>query len=134
MAFAVWTLCALPSFALARPFGLPVVMAAALLFGGSILVGNTLFETAMQQEVEPGRLARVASFDLFLSLCLMPAGQLLAGPVSNAVGVDATLILAGTLMCVPNFLVLVLVPEVRSVRRREVQPEPEPTLSVASAG
>jgi MFS family permease len=136
MAFAIWTLCALPAFALVRPFALPVVMAAALLFGGSILVGNTLFETAMQQEVEPGRLARVASFDLFLSLCLMPAGQLLAGPVSNAVGVDATLILAGTLMCVPNFLVLVLVPEVRSVRRREMplEPEPEPTLSVASAG
>jgi MFS family permease len=136
MAFAVWTLCALPAFALVPPFALPVVMAAALLFGGSILVGNTLFETAMQQEVEPGRLARVASFDLFLSLCLMPAGQLLAGPVSNAVGVDASLILAGTLMCVPNLLVLVLVPEVRSVRRREMQlePEPEPTLSVASAG
>jgi MFS family permease len=125
MAFAVWTLCALPAFALVRPFALPVVMAAALVFGGSILVGNTLFETAMQHEVEPGRLARVASFDLFLSLCLMPAGQLLAGPVSNAVGVDATLILAGTLMCVPNFLVLVLVPEVRSVQRREAQPEPE---------
>jgi len=136
MAFAIWTLCALPPFALVRPFPLPVVMATALLFGGSILVGNTLFETAMQQEVAPGRLARVASFDVFLSFCLMPAGQLLAGPVSNAVGVDATLILAGTLMCVPNFLVLVLVPEVRSVRRREMEPEPEPepTLSVASAG
>jgi hypothetical protein len=60
-----------------------------------------------------------------LSLSLMPAGQLLAGPISNAVGVDATLVLAGTLMCVPNFLVLLLVPEVRSVERRE---EPEPAL------
>ncbi len=126
MAFAIWTLCALPAFALARPFPLPVVMACALLFGGSVLVGNTLFETAMQQEVEPRRLARVASIDLMLSLCLMPAGQLLAGTISNAVGVDATLVLAGTLMCVPNFLVLVLVPEVRSVERRE---GPEPALS-----
>jgi hypothetical protein len=54
----------------------------------------------------------------------------LAGPVSNAIGTDATLILAGTLMCVPNFLVLLFVPEVRSVRRREaVEPEPEPALS-----
>ena len=79
MAFAIWTLCALPPFALVRPFPLPVVMACALVFGGSILVGNTLFETAMQQEVAPGRLARVASIDLLLSLCLMPAGQLLAG-------------------------------------------------------
>jgi hypothetical protein len=57
-----------------------------------------------------------------LSLCLMPAGQLLAGPISSAIGVDATLILAGTLMCVPNFLVLVLVPEVRSVQRHEAEP------------
>jgi hypothetical protein len=78
----------------------------------------------MQQEVEPGRLARVASIDLMLSLCLMPAGQVLAGPISGAIGVDATLVLAGTLMCVPNFLVLVFVPEVRSVRRRDAEPEP----------
>ena len=131
MAFAIWTLCALPPFALIRPFPLPVVMATALLFGGSILVGNTLFDTAMQQEVEPGRLARVASIDLLLSLCLMPAGQVLAGAISGAIGVEATLVLAGTLMCVPNFLVLVFVPEVRSVRRRvsEPEPEPEPALS-----
>lgn len=132
MAFAIWTLCALPPFALARPVPLPVVMACALVFGGSILLGNTLFETAMQQEVEPGRLARVASIDLLLSLCLMPVGQLLAGPISDAIGVEATLILAGTLMCVPNFLVLVLVPDVRSVRRREVEPEPEPEPALLS--
>ena len=128
-AFAIWTLCALPSFALVRPFPLPAVMACALVFGGSILVGNTLFETAMQQEVEPGRLARVASIDLLLSLCLMPAGQLLAGPISSGIGVDATLVLAGTLMCVPNFLVLALVPEVRSVHRRAADSEPESVLA-----
>jgi MFS family permease len=132
MAFAIWTLCALPPFALVRPFPLPVVMATALLFGGSILVGNTLFDTAMQQEVEPGRLARVASIDLLLSLCLMPAGQVLAGAISGAIGRDATLILAGTLMCVPNFLVLVFVPEVRSVRRREVEPDPEPEPALSA--
>jgi MFS family permease len=129
MAFAIWTLCALPAFALVRPFPLPAVMACAVVFGGSILVGNTLLETAMQQEVAPGRLARVASIDLLLSLCLMPAGQALAGPISMAIGVDATLVLAGTLMCLPNFLVLLLVPEVRSVRRQEeAQQEREPAL------
>jgi MFS family permease len=126
MAFAIWTLCALPPFALVRPFPLPAVMSTALVFGGSILVGNTLFETAMQQEVEPDRLGRVASIDLLLSFCLMPAGQALAGPISAAVGVHSTLVLAGTLMCVPNLLVLVFVREVRSVRRRD---EPTPALS-----
>ena len=59
----------------------------------------------------------------------MPAGQAVAGPISTAIGVDATLVLAGTLMCLPNFLVLLLVPEVRSVRRHdEAQQEPEPAL------
>jgi len=132
MAFAVWTLCALPPFALVRPFPLPVVMACALLFGGSVLVGNTLIETAMQQEVAPGRLGRVASIDMLLSLCLMPAGQVLAGPISNAIGVDATLILAGTLMCVPNFLVLVFVPEVRTVTRHDAGPEAEPAPALSA--
>jgi MFS family permease len=130
VAFAVWTLCALPPFALIKPFPLPAVMATAVLFGGSILVGNTLLETAMQQEVEPGRLARVASIDLLLSLCLMPAGQALAGPISDAIGMDATLAIAGTLMCLPNLLVLGLVPEVRRVRRRE----PAEVSSLAPAG
>jgi MFS family permease len=126
MAFAVWTLCALPPFALIQPFPLPVVMASALVFGGSVLVGNTLLETAMQQEVAPARLARVASIDLLLSFCLMPAGQALAGPISTAIGVEPALVLAGTLMCLPNFLVLVLVREVRSLQRRD---KPEPALS-----
>jgi MFS family permease len=130
MAFAVWTLCALPPFALVKPFPLPVVMATAVLFGGSIFVGNTLLETAMQQEVAPGKLARVASIDLLLSLCLMPAGQALAGPISEAIGMETTLVLAGTLMCVPNFLVLVLVPEVRAVRRRE---EPAAVLATSTS-
>ncbi len=131
-AFAIWTLCALPPFALVRPFPLPAVMAAALVLGGSILIGNTLWETAMQQEVQPNRLARVASIDLLLSVCLMPAGQALAGPLSAALGVRATLLLAGTLMCVPNLLVVVFVREVRDVQRRdgpEREPEPAPALS-----
>ena len=49
----------------------------------------------MQQEVRPERLARVASIDVFLSLCLLPIGYVIAGPVSVALGVPATLLLAG---------------------------------------
>jgi hypothetical protein len=60
-----------------------------------------------------------------LSLCLMPAGQALAGPISNAIGVRGTLVLAGALMCVPNLLVIAFVREVRQVRRPEA-PEPAP--------
>ena len=118
-AFGIWTLCALPPLALIRPLPLPAVMVAGLIFGGSILVGNTLWETAMQQEVRPDRLARVASIDALLSICLMPLGQILAGPVSAALGVRATLLLAAALMAVPNLAVVAFVREVRHVERRD---------------
>jgi hypothetical protein len=82
----------------------------------------------MQQEVRPDRLARVASIDALLSIGLMPIGQALAGVAAAGIGRPLTLLIAGTLMCVPNLVVVALVREVRSVRRRE-DPEPQPALS-----
>lgn len=125
-AFAIWSLCGVLPFALVRPFPLPVIMVAAAILGASILIGNALWETAMQQEVRPDRLARVASIDQLLSVALMPIGQALAGAIAAGLGVPATLVLAGTLMCVPNLIVLTFVHEVRSVRRRD---EPSPALA-----
>lgn len=127
-AFAVWSLGGVLPFALVRPFPLPAVMVAGAVLGVAILVGNALWETAMQQEVRPDRLARVASIDQLLSIGLMPAGQALAAVIATGIGRPATLLLAGVLMCVPNLVVVVFVGEVRSVRRRE-EPEPEPALS-----
>jgi MFS family permease len=114
-AFAIWPLMAVLPFALLQPFPLPAVMAAGLLFGGALLVGNTLWETAMQQEVEPNRLARVASIDTLLSLCLLPVGQAVSGPLANAIGVHSTLVLAGLLMCIPSLAVVAFVRDVRAV-------------------
>ncbi len=113
-AFGIFSLTALLPFTLLQPFPLPAVMAAGLLFGGALLVGNTLWQTAMQQQVEPSRLARVASID-GLTLGLLPLGQALSGPLSNAIGIHATLVLAGLLMCVPNLLVVAFVRDVRAV-------------------
>jgi MFS family permease len=127
-AFAIWTLGAVPPFALIRPLPLPAIMVAAAIFGGAVIVGNALWETAMQQEVRSDRLARVASFDYLLSVGLMPAGQALAGPFATTLGEHVTLVLAGLLMCVPNLLVVAFVREVRSLRRRD-EPEPAPALS-----
>jgi hypothetical protein len=56
----------------------------------------------------------------------MPIGQGMAGVVAAGIGNPATLLLAGTLMCVPNLIVVAFVREVRSVRRRD---DPEPALS-----
>jgi MFS family permease len=127
-AFAIWSLCGVFPLALVRPFPLPVVMLAAGILGATIIIGNALWETAMQQEVRPDRLARVASIDGLLSIGLMPIGQALAGAIAAGVGRPATLLLAGTLMVVPNLLVVAFVREVRSVQRRD-DPEREPALS-----
>ena len=125
-AFAIWSLCGVLPFSLVRPFPLPVVMAAAVILGACILIGNALWETAMQQEVRPDRLARVASIDQLLSIGLMPLGQALAGAVAAGIGDPATLLVAGTLMCLPNLVVVAFVPEVRTVRRHD---DAEPALS-----
>ncbi len=125
-AFAIWSLCGVLPFTLVRPFPLPVIMLAGAVLGACILVGNALWETAIQQEVQPDRLARVSSIDQLLSIGLMPAGQALAGAVAAGIGTPTTLLVAGTLMCVPNLVVVAFVPEVRSVLRHD---EPEPALS-----
>jgi hypothetical protein len=117
LAFGIWSLMALPAFALIRPFALPGVMAAAVVFGVAVIIGNVLWEAAIQQEVRPERLARVASFDVFLSLGLLPVGYAIAGPLSVALGARTALFLAGLAMCVPNLAVVAFVREVRELRR-----------------
>jgi MFS family permease len=126
-AFGIWSLCSVLPFALVRPFPLPVIMIAAAILGACVLVGNALWETAMQQAVRPDRLARVASIDQLLSIGLTPIGQVLAGALAVGIGVRGTLLLAGMLMFVPNLLVVAFVREVRSVRRPD---EPGATLAV----
>jgi MFS family permease len=125
-AFAIWSLAAVLPFALVRPLPLAAIMVSSAVLGACLLIGNALWETAMQQEVRPDRLARVASIDMLLSVGLMPIGQALAGALAAGVGLRETLLLAGMLMCVPNLFVVAFVREVRAVRRRD---EPEPALS-----
>jgi MFS family permease len=122
-AFGIWAVGALPAFALVPPLPVGVIMVASAIFSGSVIIGNALWETAMQQEVRPDRLARVGSIDWLLSLCLMPAGQGLAGPIAGGLGVRGALLLAGALISVPNLCVLAFVRDVRLVRREEA-PEP----------
>lgn len=115
-AFAIWALSALPPFALIKPLPVAAVMAAAFVFGLVVIIGNVLWDTAIQSEVRPERLARVASFDVLLSLGLLPVGYAIAGPLSAALGVRMALALAGLVMCVPNLAVVLFVRDVRTVR------------------
>ena len=75
-------------------------------------------------------MSRVSALDWMVSLVFMPLGYTLAGPLSNAIGVDGTLVLAAGLGAAAN-LGLLLVPSVRNLTRRdephavEVEPSEE---------
>jgi hypothetical protein len=71
----------------------------------------------------PGAVARVSSYDFTVSLGLMPLGLALAGPVSDALGLEETL----RLMSAVSILVALgwlAAPSVRQLRRPSAAPPP----------
>ena len=64
--------------------------------------------TLMSSRVPPELRGRVHSLDWFVSIGLTPMSFALTGPVSRAIGIDATLVLAGVLpviVCVVLYVV-----------------------------
>ena len=93
-------------------------MLAAVLAVASIVLANAIWDTVVQQHVPRDAISRVSSVDWAISLVLMPVGFALAGPLAEAIGVDATLALAAAFGIVPHLAIL-LVPSVRTLRRLE---------------
>jgi hypothetical protein len=88
---------------------------------------GVLWDTTMQQEIPRDRLSRVYSYDALGSFALIPLGLAVAGPVSEAVGTKATLMGAG-LLSLSATLAVLLVPDVRQLRRHVPVAAPEPSL------
>ncbi len=114
-----WSLLALfgvPAALLSVPAPTVVIAAGAFLAGISLNIANTLFETALQQHVPRAVLSRASSFSWMLAMLLQPIGFALVGPISDAVGIRATLIGAAVWALVSSCIVL-SVPGVRDLRR-----------------
>jgi MFS family permease len=73
--------------------GLPILAIAAVEFLAAIGVSAffTLWETSLQEHIPPAAISRVSSYDYVASAGMMPLGMIVAGPVSEAVGIHATL-------------------------------------------
>jgi predicted MFS family arabinose efflux permease len=110
-------------FLLAIPASLVVVVAAAIVAGIGIQIFGVLWDTAMQQQIPHDRLSRVYSYDALGSYVCIPIGLSVAGPIADLVGVGTALSLAGVVVIVATALVL-LVDEVRTLRRTDVAPAP----------
>jgi hypothetical protein len=94
--------------ALHAPVG--VLAVATFVSGVSLMLGNTVWESTLQRHIPAEALSRVSSYDWFGSLAFAPLGYTLWGPISAAIGIDASLWLAfvlwivvmGGLLAVPD--------------------------------
>jgi len=77
---------------------LGLLLAAAFLAGLGIEQFAVAWETSMQEHVPADKLARVYSYDMVGSFVAIPIGQVAAGPIAQAVGVEKTLVGAAALI------------------------------------
>jgi MFS family permease len=124
----------LASFVGYLPFGFPtlilalhapvvVIAASACIAGGGLMIGNSIWETTLQQHIPAASLSRVTAYDWFGSLAFQPLGNALVGPVSGALGIYPTLWLAGFAIVGVNAAALAT-PSIRQVEARPAQPLP----------
>jgi MFS family permease len=107
-AYGAWIVATLPFIGYAFGTALWQLMALAVVFGACETAGMVVWGTLMSSRVPPGLRGRVHSLDWFVSIGLTPVSFALTGPVSKAIGVDATLVAAGVLpviVCVVLYVV-----------------------------
>lgn len=93
--------------------------------GIGFTIGNVIWVTLMHRHVPSELLGRVSALDWFVSIGLTPVSFALAGPVAEAIGIDATLIGAGVLASLATFGFLA-VPGLRAPERWDAEAAPAP--------
>ncbi len=116
--YLVWTLATLAVAGYGLAGGLLGLMVASVLFNTMETAGTIAWSTVKQRHVPANLLGRVSSLDWLISIGLLPLSYALTGPVSEAVGVRATLIGAGVLGAIVTFAPLLI----RGVRRMDGVP------------
>ena len=132
-AFLVMLLAQVELLLLVPPFPVLIVAMGAFVTIASIVISNTLWDTMLQQHIPRDAISRVSSYDWMVSLVFQPLAFAAVGPVSAAIGVEQTLLLATGIGLFANSVVL-LVPSVRNLRRVDESVTPEPMGAAAGAG
>jgi MFS family permease len=107
---------AFTAIALAVPLPVSVIAVLGFVAGATEGFMEVVWITALQERIPPAALSRVSSYDTLGSFVFMPVGFALAGPVSEAIGLRATLV-AVAIFALATSLLLVALPAVRAVRR-----------------
>jgi MFS family permease len=91
----LWGFGALPFVLFGIATAIWQVVGAAFVLGALFSAPMVIWGTLLQRRVPPHLLGRVASLDFFVSVSLMPVSMALAGPVSDAIGLRNTFLIAG---------------------------------------
>jgi MFS family permease len=124
--------CAISPLALAAPWPLPAVCAAAVVLGVAIEIMMVQWTVTLARHIPPDRLARVSSYDILGTVAAMPVGALVAGPLAARIGVPATEYGAAVLILVASLLALAP-REVRALRSSQT-PRSEAEIPRVMAG
>jgi predicted MFS family arabinose efflux permease len=82
---ALFMVTAIQSVLLAAHAPVAVIGVAAALAGFAFSFGTVIWETSIQQEVAPDKLARVSAYNWMGAMAFLPAGYAIAGPVADAI-------------------------------------------------
>lgn len=110
---ALMTVTAAPVAALGILPTLPALVVAFALGGVALEIFAIAWDQSLQTHVPRDALARVYSFDMVGSFLAVPLGEVLVGPLADAVGTDSTLLGCAVVVLVASFLAA----SSRSVRR-----------------
>jgi MFS family permease len=110
-----------PLVLLALEANVVLIAAAAFVAGFGLQVFGVLWDTALQQHIPQERLSRVSAYDSVGSFVAIPIGLTLVGPISDAVGVTATLWGAAAIITTTVVLQF-LVRDIRSMRAGPPEP------------
>jgi hypothetical protein len=102
----------LACLAAGAPAGL--IAAGALLAGGGMMLGNSVWESTLQREAPAASLSRLSAYDWFGSMAFQPLGLAIWGPLSAVLGLSTSLWLAAGLMAA-SLLAVLAVPDIRSL-------------------
>jgi MFS family permease len=115
--YVVWTLATVAVAGYGLASAVWQLMLASLAFNGLETAGTIVWATAKQRHVPPALLGRVSSLDWLISIGLLPLSFALTGPVSGAIGPQATMVGAGLIGGAVTFAALLL-PGMRAVEGR----------------
>jgi MFS family permease len=127
--YVTWGVATLPFLIYAFGTALWQFVLFALFEGGCMAAGGVVWGTLMSTRVPAELRGRVHSLDWLVSIGLTPVSFALTGPVSAAIGIDATLVLAAIVPAVA-MLVLYVVAGLRRNEERyaDAVSEAEPAL------